>query len=240
MLPDNKIVRGVWIGGRLTPIQQLCIRSFQDNGHEFHLYVPIDRAENIPDGTIVHSIHEVTAMGDRQKFTCDSHFSDWFRVNLIYQLGGWYVDMDEVCLQPFDFPDPYVFVSEYPDGLVNGCIFKAPADCTFLHDIICSIKEMDTLHPASWIAVGPQLFRDAVKQYGLARYVQPPYVFDGLSPSELHDFTSTGVFGNPKTPHAAHLRTSYWTAQNGLDPNRTYPKESDFEALKAKHGVANV
>src|ERR1700693_4359840 len=95
MRPENKIVRGMWIGERLTNIQKLCIRSFQDHGHEFHLYVPIDiPVAGIPEGTVVHQIAEVAPLGSRNHFANDANFSDWFRVNMIYQLGGWYVDMD--------------------------------------------------------------------------------------------------------------------------------------------------
>ena len=182
----------------------------------------------------MHDIEEIVPRMDRAKFTCDSHFSDWFRVNLVFQLGGWYVDMDEVCLKPFDFDDPYVFVSEFPDRLVNGCIFKAPAGCGPLAWAIDRIAAMDTLHPASWISVGPEVFRDMVKQFQLEPYVKTPDVFDALTPTDLEAFTRTPRFNCERRAYAAHLRTSYW--KDGLDPDGEYPG-SAFAELRRKHGV---
>jgi hypothetical protein len=268
MLPENKIVRGVWFGPKLTNIQKLCIRSYQDNGHEFHLYTS-EPTEGIPAGTIVHRVEEIVPLSDRDRFICASHFSDWVRINMIYQLGGWYVDLDTWCLKPLDFDAPYVFVSEAIFGAmrnpkeapipppttyistgktpqdhhhINGCIFKAPKNSPFLQWIIDRLNSMDTKAlklPQDWIAVGPQMFRDAVKQLNYHGYVQPPVVFDGVSPNELYHIISDGVKWdlNPCTK-TIHVRSSAWKAGSGLDPDKTYPEDSLFEILKKKHGVS--
>jgi len=31
-------VQSLWVGERLSPIEQLCVSSFLHHGHEFHLY----------------------------------------------------------------------------------------------------------------------------------------------------------------------------------------------------------
>jgi hypothetical protein len=49
---DSNIIQSLWIGGHLSKVEQLCIKSFLDNGHEFHLYI-YDEVKNIPTGTII-------------------------------------------------------------------------------------------------------------------------------------------------------------------------------------------
>src|SRR5208282_2715907 len=148
-MTDNRIMRGVWFGPKLGPMQQLCVKSYMDHGHEFHLYIS-EPTEGIPDGAIVKDANAIVPQSARARFTCHSHFSDYFRVLLILKEGGWYVDLDTVCLRPFDFPEPYAFVSEdmstfreqkrdpreaprpvseVVSSYISGCIFKSPADC---------------------------------------------------------------------------------------------------------------
>ena len=36
---ENPPIQSLWIGGKLSLMEQLTINSFINNGHEFHLYV---------------------------------------------------------------------------------------------------------------------------------------------------------------------------------------------------------
>jgi mannosyltransferase OCH1-like enzyme len=254
-MTDNKIIRGVWFGSKLTAMQQLCIKSYIDNGHEFHLYIS-EPTTDIPEGVIVKDANKILPQSARDKFTCHSHFSDYFRVLLILREGGWYVDMDTVCLRPFDFPEPFAFVSEdtstfsqnkkdpkippkpvseVVSNYISGCIFKSPADSPFLKYIVNVIETMDTLHPKDWICVGPALFSEAIPKFDLLQYVKPPIVFDGVNPDELMHLVSSNVPWNiSEKSYAIHFRTSWWEGRL----SKSYPSDSLFEQLKRKHGVA--
>ena len=35
---NSEIIQSLWIGPRLSNMEYLCIKSFIDFGHEFHLY----------------------------------------------------------------------------------------------------------------------------------------------------------------------------------------------------------
>lgn len=255
---DNRI-NGVWFGPRLTNMQKLCIRSYQDHGHEFHLYTDDPNCGGVPAGTIVHSVEEILSIKDnRPRFNCESHFSDYFRVILIYKIGGWYVDLDTICIRPFDFCEDYVFVSENEHGgmrnpkeppilptteptkLINGCIFKAPAGCDFLQNIIARINNMDT-RSAKWLDVGPNQFRYEVPNWGLEKFVKPPVTFDAINPNELYHFVSAGVDWNLSLDsYVIHLRSSAWKEGTGLSPDKEYPMDSLYEQLKRKHGVVSL
>jgi hypothetical protein len=47
-----RVVQSLWIGDRLSVMEQLCISSFLRHGHVFHLYV-YQQTEGIPAGTVV-------------------------------------------------------------------------------------------------------------------------------------------------------------------------------------------
>ena len=49
---NSEIIQSLWIGPRLSNMEHLCIKSFIDFGHEFHLYT-YDKVDNIPEGVIV-------------------------------------------------------------------------------------------------------------------------------------------------------------------------------------------
>ena len=114
---NNKVVQGLWIGDELSLLEQLSIKSFLANGHEYHLYV-YDDIKNIPKGTIVKDANEIIDSSEIYKNTYQSPeygylgFSDYFRVKLIYDKGGYWVDTDLVCLKHFDFEEDYVFSPE--------------------------------------------------------------------------------------------------------------------------------
>jgi hypothetical protein len=256
MTPDNRAVNGVWMGSRLTNIQKLCIRSYQNAGHDFHLWVTEPTA-GVPEGTIVRDAFSVFDE-PIPEFAGSNYFSDFFRVELIHKIGGWYVDLDTVCLRGFNFPSSYAFVSEprleepmrdvrerpsrastAVQPYFSGCIFKAPQGAPFLKYISDKIREMDTLHPPTWICMGPAMFQNALFRFDLTRHVQPPCVFDALNYNEYRHFLSENVMWNfSSASHAFHLRTSFWTKEH-WDPDGVYPPGCLFEELKRKHGVKN-
>jgi O-methyltransferase len=205
--------------------------------------------KDIPEGTTVKDGNEILPISERQKVRYEAHFSDRFRTLVVFKNGGWYSDMDEVCLRPLDSLDPYVFISEYRyDGehrartkeeqLVNCCLFKAPAGCPFLKAVIDGQSMMDALSlPKYSIELGPVLFRNIIPLFHLEQYVAPPEVYDALGPDELKGFTDRS-WGFNQEARTAHLRQSYWSPETGgFDPDAVYPPESLFEQLKVKHGV---
>ena len=49
---SSNIIQSLWIGNNLSDMEQLCIQSFLDNGHEYHLYV-YEPIQNIPHGSLL-------------------------------------------------------------------------------------------------------------------------------------------------------------------------------------------
>jgi hypothetical protein len=83
--------------------RQACLRSFVELGHRFHLYTygPVD----VPAGVVLMDANEVIPFEelfwyfDPMKQQDDlGPFSDLFRFRLLGLRGGWWTDIDSVCL----------------------------------------------------------------------------------------------------------------------------------------------
>lgn len=135
MLPENKIINSLWIGDELSNLELLTIKSFLAKGHRFRLWlydivktplpvgVEICKAEQIIPKEKVFSYKYANEYGHGKGSYAG--FSDIFRYKLLYEYGGWWVDMDVTCLKPFDFETPYFFRNHH-DLKVVGNVMKCP------------------------------------------------------------------------------------------------------------------
>ena len=108
----KEIVNGLWIGN-LNDIQILSIISFLKIGHPYHLWL-YDIPKNVPEGTIIKDANEIIPKKDIFKHWSGSlaTFADIFRYKLLHKLGGWWVDLDLVCLRPLPSNIKYFFGGE--------------------------------------------------------------------------------------------------------------------------------
>lgn len=98
-----QIFQGFWHGRPLNPILLACLRSFIERGHEFHLYTYDDI--RVPAGVKVKSAEAVLPLECMFNFpNPDTEvidfgpFSDLFRFKLLTLKGGWWSDVDCLCL----------------------------------------------------------------------------------------------------------------------------------------------
>jgi hypothetical protein len=259
MTEDNKIIRGVWFAAAVGPMQQLCMKSYMDNGHEFHLYTAGPCA-GVPEGVIVEDANAFMSQSERTRFRHNSQAADLCRVLIIQKEGGWYVDLDTVCLRPFAFQEPYVFVSEdvarfgkgqkqlscpvtpcseVPTGYISNSTFKAPAGAPFLQNMVDFIRRADTMHPARWESFGPDLFIREVANTPLRSYVKAPIVFDAANPDELyHLISGDAKYDVSEKSYAMHFRTSWWYLDGAPSLEVSHHPSSFYEHLKRVHSVA--
>ncbi|MEQ8704679.1 MAG: glycosyltransferase [Phaeodactylibacter sp.] len=135
MREDNKVVHGLWIGETLSPVEMLCIKSFQAQGHRFHLWTYGHLRTPPPQGTVICAAQEILPSSAIFRYRYGNEFghgkgslagfSDLFRYKLLYEQGGWWTDMDVTCLRPLDFPAPYVFRAHDVLAVV-GNLMKCP------------------------------------------------------------------------------------------------------------------
>jgi glycosyltransferase involved in cell wall biosynthesis len=134
LLTSNRIVHGLWIG-QLSRLERLTLHSFVAHGHEFHLWRYGSTPDTLPRGVVIRDANEI--LGHEKIFRkrvpdnelelgagSYATFSDLFRTKLLHKLGGIWVDMDILCLRPFDFEQPYVFRSHRLGAVMN--VIKCP------------------------------------------------------------------------------------------------------------------
>ncbi|MEM9798231.1 MAG: hypothetical protein AAF919_17200 [Pseudomonadota bacterium] len=123
-LPD---IATLWIGGRLSWLEQLCLKSFADAGHQITLYsyAPI---ENVPPGVSVGDAADIypgEPMLRHVRTGSPAIHADMWRLHLLAKTDAIWVDADMYCHRPFDFVSSHVFGWEKP-GLVCNAVLRLP------------------------------------------------------------------------------------------------------------------
>lgn len=132
---EKTVVNSLWVGSGLTFLEELTIRSFIHHGHRFKLWVYDDSIKLDVQGLTIENANDIIPRGDVFRYPEDGKidwgkgsyagFSDIFRYKLLYERGGWWVDMDVTCLKHFDFSEPYFFRNHWKYPVV-GNVMKAP------------------------------------------------------------------------------------------------------------------
>ena len=130
-LPESELpeIQGLWIGSSLSEFEILSIRSFQRAGHPFRLFT-YGNVKGIPDGVIVEDGSAVLNCALLEPFLRPraslAKFADWFRWQLLASRGGYWVDLDMICLRPFTFRQEVIY--GYQQGrLPQVAVLRFPA-----------------------------------------------------------------------------------------------------------------
>jgi len=235
---DNRVVQGLWIGPELSAMEQLSVASYLAHGHDFHLYV-YEAVRNVPAGTTVRDASEILPAS--RIFQYSGHatyagFANFFRYRLLLNRGGWWSDMDSVCLRALDFPESYVFSSELSNGLqmTNNGVLKVPRGSELIAYAwdICQSKSPEKL---VWGETGPALMREAVERFSLTEHVKPPAAFCPIgfrAWRDLLDPDADLAFGDDT--YAVHLWHEQWRAA-GQDKDRHYHPGCLYERLRQRY-----
>ncbi len=231
------IIQSLWIGKPLSNVEKLCIQSFLDHGHEFHLYV-YDDVEGIPDGTVVKDGNAIVSV-DKIFYTKRNQiapFSDYFRYTLLYKLGGWWVDMDFICIKPFSFANKIIInlAPESADYRFPNSPLCFPVGHLAMKELITQCENFDTQIRYS---VFYYLFSPIVAKYKLESFAQPSLCFTPTIDPFL-DWYQDGI-DLPSGTHAVHLTNSKIVQYNFFNKNDVFHENSLFELLKKEHSIAN-
>jgi len=182
------VIQSLWIGEKLTRLEQLSITSFLKQGHPYHLYV-YDEVQGVPDGVILKDAVELVPSEKIFKYKDhDSYagFSNLFRYKLLLEKGGYWVDADFICLQPFYSPiDPeFVFATQYaerpspqasPFRMTTG-VMMAPPGSSFMEYCYQKSAKRDP-QELVWGETGPLLLEKAVRRFGMQNHAAKPSTF---------------------------------------------------------------
>lgn len=239
MTSDNRLIQGLWVGDRLPTMQRLCIASFLANGHEFALYT-YSQLDDVPAGTTMMDASEIVPpeqvfrnrKSDAFRDTFAA-FSDFFRYKLLLDRGGWWTDVDVICLRPFDFAEDYVFASEHAlcRDRVTTSVIKAPAGAPIMQFAweSCGKKDKDHL---SWDEVGPDLLEAGVERFSLSAFAKPALAFCPLLPWHWRAVLEPErKFRFESSTYAIHLWHENWRRAN-CEVDTEYAPGCLYEQLK--------
>jgi hypothetical protein len=112
-MSNKVVVNALWLGSKsLNPLAMLTLNSFTSHGVEFHLWKYESLKGSLPKGVIVRDGNEILPASRIFRypekmllgFGGGSYvgFSEIFRYKLLYDIGGWWSDMDVTLLSPLD------------------------------------------------------------------------------------------------------------------------------------------
>src|SRR5271165_7383250 len=139
---EMKIVfNGFWHGPELTVIHKTCLQSFVDFGHDYELYCyrRLDAGPAIlRDAAEVMAESEIFYFSNLGGEANIAAFSDLFRLKLLLQKGGWWCDVDTICLSDAIPVWERAWARECPEidpaGVSNGVI-RFPAGDPILREL---------------------------------------------------------------------------------------------------------
>lgn len=239
---ENKIIQSFWVG-KITTMERLCIRSFMANGHEFNLYT-YGTLEGVPDGCVIKDAAEILPESDIKRFPFIQQFADFFRYTLLYKKGGWWVDMDMVCLKPIDLEQPYVFVPIIncpPAHALNFAVIKVPKESPVVKSCIEESLKRDW-QTMEFQSIGPDLWGPKVAEFGLEQYVTPIEMFDPIHWPRIAEITLPDKTWDLTNSYGLHLFHAAWNPGSprawGAGAPSTDAKHPDgclYEQLKRKY-----
>jgi hypothetical protein len=244
------IIQSLWIGATLSKMERLCIISFLENGHDFHLYT-YEPVNGVPSKTIIKDANEILPRSMIFSYQQGvekgswAGFSNYFRYKLLHMKGGYWVDTDTICLKPYDFKEDFVFCTQLDESgreELNNSVIKAPPGSLLLLDLFeaCISKDVASLRFGE---CGPVLMRDAVKRHNLGHFAKPYSAFSPLHYYELNKIVGTNsniddymsaLFAHS---YSVHLWNEMWR-RSSIDKNGQFPSGSVYQFLLNRYDVS--
>ncbi len=233
-----ELISSLWVGDRLSTLERICVESYLRHGHPFFLY-SYNQVGNVPDEVHMRPADEIVPREKILQFQNLANFSDYFRYRMLLQHGGIWVDLDNFCLKPYFFPQPYVFSSQRPgprsqDSEINAGVIKVPAHSEIMEFCVRQVELTDTTKN-HWSQIGPGLLMDAYHRFHLESYLKPYRTFCPLdyfsAPANVVG-PSSGDYPFSTETYSVHLWNEELRRAN-VDKDGSYPG-SLYERLKMR------
>lgn len=263
----SRTVQGLWIGRSLSLVERLSIKSFLANGSDFHLYT-YEPIENVPDGTTLKDANEIVPQEDFfvSKKGGLAGFSDFFRWHLLDRRGGVWVDLDVVCLKPFDMEENIFFGLEGEDGSIGSAVVNFPAGHMFTRVLRKTCDDVNLLQPYDGAKTalkkivrrkvygkkksrlhtryaepaGPAYLTKLIEFYGLAPLAKPQRWFFPLSLKDWRKIFEPGDYARNavRDSYSVHMYNRIITDDGAIDKNVALSGETLFGELLRRYDVA--
>jgi len=257
---NSNTIHGLWIGSILSLMEQLSIRSFLANGFKYCLYT-YEHLENVPAGVHIMNANDILP---KEEIFVYQHgpdagsyagFADQFRYKVLLEEGGWWADLDVVCLRPFNFTNIYVLPTHNAEKggvIIASCIFRVPAGCEFIRACFEESRRIDK-NQLHWGQIGPLLMTRKMKEYHLDSFILPTSYFCPIDHWNLSQFVGGNIEAGmlsqiTNNSCGIHLWNEMWRRKNRgdnssaqlahhwqYDKNRIYPEDTLLGKLQRKY-----
>jgi len=251
------VVQSLWIG-EITTLEAMCITSYISQGHEFHLYT-YEKLNYVPKGCIIKDGNDIMSKDDIFTLKGDYlPFSDIFRYKMLYENGGYWVDLDMICLKLLDFKEDFIFSSERTiqkgaykmkePFVANIGVLKAPQYSSFYKELYEKCLKHSKRNTNKDKIKYMRFLRQMIKKYNYENFVKSPASFcpvDWWNTREIFKNIKYyplkyGVEGYPinrlflDDVYSIHIWRSIAKHKKKLDFDKKYPQNSLYEILKRK------
>ncbi|MTJ05207.1 MAG: hypothetical protein FH759_11025 [Sediminimonas qiaohouensis] len=257
----------LWIGGALSWMEQLCLKSFVDQGQKITLF-SYEEIPNVPEGVIHRDGREVIDTDDFIKYESKDSFAlfaDLFRLHMIKQNPGMiWIDTDVYCHRPMEYDSDYVMGFELPgEYRVNNAVLGLPADSLILNDMLSFTEDRYSVapflpkkkqkefraareagHPVHvsqqpWGVWGPMMVTHFTHAHGLTDKVQPLDAFYPVTFRNRMKFLQRASVAEGMI--SERTTALHLWASNKREMGKRHdglpPKGSYLEMLTARHGI---
>lgn len=167
----------LWIGKKLGETELLTLASFAEHGHEINLWL-YDDVKNIPAEANIKDANEIIPQSQIFQYSENGKidwgkgsfagFSDIFRYKLLFEKGGWWVDMDVTCLKQIQTDDEYFFRNHWLFPVV-GNVIKCPAGSELMRSCYQRAVEEVNEHNTDWHKP-IKILNEEIEKSGLMKY----------------------------------------------------------------------
>lgn len=213
-------IASLWVGPELSWLEQLCLKSFLDNGHEVILFT-YDEVKGVPDGVQVADANDILP-ADRiirhAKTGSPAYHADVFRLHMLQQTDYVWADTDAYCCQPWDIKGKHFhgWISDNKP-MVNNGVLRLPKTSKTLKAMLKFTSDEYPIPP--WYSAEKQAELQALKDAGQGVHVSLlPWGVWG--PDALTWFLQeTGEVSNSRPGHVIYP-VPFKQAGVVLNPNR--------------------
>jgi hypothetical protein len=251
------IVQSLWVGSRLSRMENYSIKSFLVLGYEYHLYT-YEKVKNVPKGVKLKNGNDI--MPKNEIFNMKSTylpFSDIWRYKMLYEKGNYWVDLDMIAIKPFDFKEEYVFSSErtIQEGAYKSAaplvpnigILKAPKGSEFFLEAYNKCLEFNNKNKNDDKLKYMKMLRKLIIQRNMGKWVKEPKLFCNLDwwhareAFEVHDrykrkygVIAPTINSHFSGPYTVHFWRDRVTKKYKLDLDKVYDPKCLWEMMLAK------
>jgi hypothetical protein len=212
-------IGALWIGGTLSYLEQLCLKSFVDAGQHIVLYT-YEGVTNAPDGVVLADANDIlpqTGFLRHERTGSPALHSDVFRYHMLAKNDRMiWADTDAYCIRPFTTPNGHFYAWESEEGL-NGGVLGLPQDSATLAALLDFTTDPFAIPP--WFDTGERRRLGALRDAGTPMHAgEMPW----------------GVWG----PHAlTHFLKATGEVRHALPMVALYPFEFKDRNLMLQPGI---